>query len=115
VAGFAERHQKLERFLLKRFEEVHDEVITDHPHNESQRLLIGAYFTLEYSLDAAALFNPSIVPHPDQSGIAPGSLRFVMSLRATGEGHLSSIVFRTGVDDGEGKISTNQPTRFVTA
>ena len=111
---FAERHQKLERFLLKRFEEVRDHVITDRPLSESQRLLIGAYFTLEYSLEAAALFNPSIVPHPDQSALTPGSLRFVLSLRATGEGHLSSIVFRTGVIDGDGQISVNEPTRFVT-
>ena len=53
--------------------------------------------TMEYSIDSAALFNPSIVPHPDQSNLADGAVRFLMSLRATGEGHVSSIVFRTGV------------------
>ena len=62
----------------------------------TRRLLIGAYFTHEYSVEAAALFNPSIVLAPDQSGLASGSLRFVMSLRAVGEGHMSSIEFRYG-------------------
>ena len=65
--------------------------------SETKKSLIGAYFTMEYSIESAALFNPSIVPHPDQSNLAKGSLRFIMSLRATGEGHISSIVFRSGV------------------
>lgn len=112
---FAERHQKLHDFLLRRFEEVREHVVTDWPLSESRRLLIGAYFTLEYSLEAAALFNPSIVPHPDQSALPEGCLRFVLSLRATGEGHVSSIVFRTGVVDREGQISINPPTRYVAA
>lgn len=112
---FAGRHQKLERFLLKRFEEVRQHVITDRELNESQRMLIGGYFTLEYSLEAAALFNPSIVPHPDQSGVPADSLRFVLSLRATGEGHVSSIVFRSGVVDGTGAIQIKAPSHFVTA
>jgi predicted GH43/DUF377 family glycosyl hydrolase len=112
---FRERHVKLDGFLLRRFEEVRDHVITDRPLNDWQKLLVGAYFTLEYSLEAAALFNPSIVPHPDQSGLSPGVLRFVLSLRATGEGHVSSIVFRTGLVDENGQISINPPTRFITA
>ena len=69
----------------------------------------------EYSLEAAALFNPSIVPHPDQSVLSSGTLRFVLSLRATGNGHVSSIAFRTGVVDENSKISINPPTRFITA
>jgi len=77
--------------------------------------LLGAYFSHEYSLEAAALFNPSIVPHPDQSDLPEGSLRFVLSLRATGEGHISSIVFRTGIIDKDAKITINPPTPFVTA
>jgi predicted GH43/DUF377 family glycosyl hydrolase len=67
--------------------------------SETKRALIGAYFTMEYSIESAALFNPSIVPHPDQSNLDKGTLRFIMSLRATGEGHISSIVFRSGVLD----------------
>src|SRR5207248_645816 len=70
-------------------------------------------FTNEYALEAAALFNPSIVPHPDQSNLPPGSLRFILSLRATGEGHISSVTFRTGFVDAENKISINPPTRFL--
>lgn len=66
--------------------------------------LLGSYLTMEYSISAAALFNPSIVPHPDQSGLDDGRLRFIISLRATGEGHISSIVFRTGVLGGEQQI-----------
>jgi len=65
----------------------------------NRKLLIGAYFTMEYAVDSAALFNPSIVEHPDQSGINPGEKRVIVSLRATGEGHISSIVFRTGILD----------------
>ena len=65
--------------------------------SEQRRLLIGSYFLAEYSLESAALFNPSIVPHPDQTGLPPGALRFILSLRATGEGHISSITFRTGI------------------
>jgi len=75
-------------------------------------LLLGAYFTHEYSLEAAALFNPSIVPHPDQSELAPGALRFILSLRATGEGHISSITFRTGFLSPNGHITINTPTRY---
>ena len=80
--------------------------------SEERQLLLGAYFTHEYSLEAAALFNPSIVPHPDQSDLPPGSLRFILSLRATGEGHISSITFRTGFLDAEGNITINAPTRY---
>ena len=74
--------------------------------------LIGAYFTQQYALEAAALFNPSIVPHPDQAGCSPGELRFVMSLRAVGEGHLSTIEFRTGTISGESAISIEEPGPF---
>jgi predicted GH43/DUF377 family glycosyl hydrolase len=70
-----------------------------------QSLLIGAYFTNEYSLQSAALFNPSIVPHPDQEGVPAGALRFLMSLRATGEGHLSSIEFREGLVSVDGHLA----------
>ncbi len=112
-SDFVGRHQNLRESLLKRYEQVRGELPTDAPLSECRKLLIGAYLTQEYSLEAAALFNPSIVPHPDQSGLPEGSLRFVMSLRATGEGHVSSIVFRTGEVDREGGISIKTPTRLV--
>ena len=76
-----------------------------------RRLLIGAYFTHEYSIESAALSNPSIVPAPDQEGLAPGEQRFVLSLRAIGEGHISSIEFRSGVIDAEGQIEMDAPSR----
>lgn len=78
--------------------------------DEHRKLLIGAYFTMEYSVESAALFNPSIVAALDQSGLPEGSKRFIMSLRATGEGHLSSIVFRRGVIDTDGNIEHHEPS-----
>ncbi len=72
--------------------------------DEDHRRLVGAYFLHEYAFEAAALFNPSIVPHPDQAGCAPGALRFVLSLRAVGEGHVSSLAFRTGEIGADGAI-----------
>lgn len=111
---FHGRHQKPRDFFLQRFEAVRGYVLTDASLTENRRLLIGAYFTQEYALESAALFNPSIVWHPDQSGLEAGSRRFVLSLRATGEGHISSITFRSGVVDANSKILVDEPTRFVT-
>ncbi len=79
---------------------------------QARRLLIGAYFTMEYAVQSAALFNPSIVPHINQSGIPQGAVRFVMSLRATGEGHISSIVFRTGVIHADQTLEFDPLGRF---
>jgi predicted GH43/DUF377 family glycosyl hydrolase len=110
---FQDRHYKLRNFFLKRFEEVRPLLLTDAPLSEERRLLIGAYFTHEYALEAAALFNPSIVWHPDQSGLPEGTRRFVLSLRATGEGHISSITFREGTIDANNHIVLEKPTRYV--
>jgi predicted GH43/DUF377 family glycosyl hydrolase len=112
---FEGRHEKLQAFLLSRFDQVSEHLITDRQLNRCEQLLIGSYFTLEYSLEAAALFNPSIVPHPDQSGLEKGSMRFLLSLRATGEGHISSIVFRTGVINAQATITLDKPSPFVAA
>jgi predicted GH43/DUF377 family glycosyl hydrolase len=112
MSEFDDRHQKVRDFLRRRFEQVRQWLPTDQPMSGERELLIGAYFSHEYSFEAAALFNPSIVPHPDQSDLAPGVLRFVMSLRATGEGHISSVTFRTGMVDAQGSIKINEPTRF---
>lgn len=114
MAEFRSRHQRLRNYFLNRFEFVSHLLPTNQPLSDERKLLIGAYFTHEYSLEAAALFNPSIVPHPDQSGLSAGTLRFVLSLRATGEGHISSITFRTGTIDDQGKIQVDTPSRFVT-
>jgi predicted GH43/DUF377 family glycosyl hydrolase len=133
LADFGERHLKIREFFRRRFHEVRpylltepkvgelfrrrsDDVppslVTGESLSEERELLLGGYFSHEYSLEAAALFNPSIVPHPDQSDVAPGSLRFILSLRATGEGHVSSIVFRTGCLNANGDITIDVPSRY---
>ncbi len=112
---FRGRHQRTREFFLHRFEQVRKHLITDQPLTENRQLLIGSYFTSEYALESAALFNPSMVWHPDQTGLPAGSRRFIVSLRATGEGHISSITFRSGVIDAESRIRVDEPTRLVVA
>jgi len=111
-AEFADRHLKIQDFVRGRFDQVRRWLQTNGTVTDERQLLIGAYFTHEYSFEAAALFNPSVVPHPDQSDVPPGALRFILSLRATGEGHISSITFRTGMFDASNNITVNEPTRF---
>src|SRR5260370_12322888 len=110
---FSARHRDLDSSLLGIYRRVEAHVFTDRSLSTARRLLIGALFSGEYALESAAIFNPSIVPHPDQSGLEPGALRFIMSLRAIGEGHISSIEFRTGVLSPLGEISAEKVTRFV--
>ena len=81
--------------------------------SRNRRLLVGSYFTAEYSIESAALFNPSIVPHLNQENLPAGAVRFIMSLRATGEGHVSSIVFRTGVIYSDQRIQMDPPARLT--
>ncbi|MBE9469486.1 MAG: glycoside hydrolase family 130 protein [Bacteroidetes bacterium] len=102
---FEKRHIKLKEILLQHYKNV--EPLVDMPEIKSlqKKLLLGTYLTKEYSVESAALFNPSIVPHPNQENLNEGELRFVLSLRATGEGHISSIEFRTGKITKEGKIT----------
>ena len=97
MKDFSSRHEDLTHIFERHFNLVKHHVKEGTMLSETQRTLIGVYFTKEYAIESAALFNPSIVPHPIQGHLEPGSLRFVMSLRATGEGHISSIVFRSGV------------------
>ena len=113
MSDFEERHQRLWIFYLNRFEQMKKYLLTDQQLSDERKLLIGAYFTQEYSVESAALFNPSMIWHPDQSDLPEGSRRFILSLRATGEGHISSITFRSGVIDKENKITISEPTRFV--
>lgn len=113
-AEFSQRHPQTANRFLDRFDQVREWLSPDVELSEQRKLLIGAYFMAEYSLESAALFNPSIVPHPDQSGLPPGDLRFVLSLRATGEGHVSSITFRTGVIHADHGIEVSTPTGFLT-
>ncbi len=112
-ADFDSRHLDIESALLQHFAKVQSEIFTQRPLSRSRQMLIGALFSGEYSLESAALFNPSIVPHPDQNGVHEGGLRFILSLRATGEGHISSIEFREGVISSEGQITLTPVSRFV--
>ena len=81
--------------------------------SRNQCLLIGAYLTTEYSIESAALFNPSIVLHQNQHNLPEGAVRFTMSLRATGEGHVSSIVFRTGIITSDYQIQIDPCRRLA--
>ncbi|TWU46684.1 hypothetical protein Poly59_56570 [Rubripirellula reticaptiva] len=96
-ADFESRHRHMNLVWRDHFNEAAELVPGLSNVDDSRKLLIGSYFTMEYAFASAALFNPSITLHPDQKGIGENSLRFIMSLRSTGEGHVSSIVFRTGV------------------
>lgn len=91
-----ERHRDVDALLLRRFDDVADQLLDPHAITSEQRRLIGAYLSQEYAFEAAALFNPSAVLHPDQSGAPEGGVRFVISLRGIGEGHVSSATFRSG-------------------
>lgn len=106
---YADRHADLPGLLNEHFTLVAHRVGAASDIPETARLLVGAYFTHEYSIEAAALFNPSIVLSPDQRGVLPGEARVVMSLRAVGEGHLSSIEFRGGIAGADGQIRIDDP------
>jgi predicted GH43/DUF377 family glycosyl hydrolase len=113
-AEFSQRHQQIRGRFLERYEQVRESLAMAEEISEERRLLIGSYFLAEYSLESAALFNPSIVPHPDQTGLPSGALRFILSLRATGEGHISSITFRTGIIHPDLGIEVLPATGFLT-
>lgn len=113
MTHFAGRHEDIGHIFERHLNEVKDYLPRDTMLSDVQRALLGAYFTKEYSIESAALFNPSIVPHPDQSHLKKGSLRFVMSLRATGEGHVSSIAFRSGVLDRHNAFLFDPVSDFV--
>ena len=115
IADFGSRHADIRVIWRQHFEKVRAHVFSSSPLSETRQLYIGALFSGEYSLEAAALFNPSIVPHPDQNGLADGELRFILSLRATGEGHVSSIEFRTGIVRADYSITVEEPSRFVSS
>ena len=102
IARFDGRHRDLVGTFRRHAAEVSDRLDPQIELTETRQLLLGATFTSEYAIEGAALCNPSIVAHPDQSGVPPGGLRFVMSVRAIGEGHRSSIGFRTGMVDASG-------------
>ena len=106
---YTTRHRDLPGVLEANYARIAHRVPDDVVLSDARRSLVGAWFTHEYSVEAAALFNPSAVAHPDQSGLEPGWTRFVLSLRAVGEGHLSSVEFRSGVVGPVGELSIDEP------
>jgi predicted GH43/DUF377 family glycosyl hydrolase len=114
LGEFENRHERLEEFFQNRFLKVRHHLADQAEISPERQLLIGSYFSHEYSPESAALFNPSIVPHPDQTELPEGALRFILSLRATGEGHISSIVFRVGIISAQHRITLTPPVPLVT-
>lgn len=112
LAEFNDRHDDIRRIFHERYTQIQSLLPTDRPLDENRRLLIGSYFINEYSFESSALFNPSIVPAPDADPQAP-NCRFILSLRATGEGHISSITFRTGEVRADGTIHLDPTSRIV--
>ncbi|HEX7872361.1 MAG TPA: glycoside hydrolase family 130 protein [Sphingobium sp.] len=116
LIGFEARHWQTRRVFMTRFAEVAGLLkLDDKGISDARCQLIGAYFCHEYSYAAAALMNPSVVPHPDQTGLSSGSMRIVLSLRAVGEGHISSIAFREGIITHEGGLHLAPEPPFATA
>ena len=110
---FRTRHSNIAAVFEQHYRNVMSMVGESDDLEHDRRLLIGSYFTMEYSIESAALFNPSIVAHPSQPELPDGAVRFIMSLRATGEGHVSSIVFRTGVIHSDHEIELDSSRRFA--
>lgn len=109
---FRTRHSNIASIFEQHYHNAMAAIGASTTAETNRRLLVGSYFTMEYSIESAALFNPSIVPHIDQRNLPEGAVRFIMSLRATGEGHVSSIVFRTGVIYSDHEVQTDPVSRF---
>ena len=114
LENFDGRHRNLLDTFDARATEMEEAFDPHASFTKAQRRLIGAYFLHEYTFEASALFNPSIVRHPDQSGAPHGGCRFVLSLRAVGEGHISSLTFRSGAIDVDGNVTVDPTARLAT-
>ncbi len=113
LENFEGRHRNLLNIFETRAEEMEEAFAPHAELDKTQRRLIGAYFLNEYSFEASALFNPSIVRHPDQSGSTENSCRFILSLRAVGEGHISSLTFRSGTISSDGSVAVDPTARLA--
>ena len=113
LENFAGRHRNLLDIFEKRAAEMEEAFVPHALLNKTQRGLIGAYFLNEYSFEASALFNPSIVRHPDQTGAPDHGCRFILSLRAVGEGHVSSLTFRSGTIAADGSVTVDPTARLA--
>jgi predicted GH43/DUF377 family glycosyl hydrolase len=113
LGEFENRHEHVELIFNNRYLQVQRFIGSLEDISVERQTLIGSYFSHEYSPESAALFNPSIVLHPDQTGLPSGSIRFILSLRATGEGHISSITFRTGNVNAKHRVTLTPSVPFV--
>jgi predicted GH43/DUF377 family glycosyl hydrolase len=115
LENFEGRHRNLLETFEARADEMEEALAPHGTFSKVQRQLIGSYFLNEYSFEASALFNPSIVPHPDQTDAPKGGLRFILSLRAIGEGHVSSLTFRTGTIAADGSLTVDPTARLASS
>jgi hypothetical protein len=113
LENFEGRHRNLLASFGARADEMEDAFSSHTVFTKLQRQLVGAYFLHEYSFEASALFNPSIVAHPDQTGAPDGGCRFILSLRAVGEGHISSLTFRSGFIAADGSVTVDPSARLA--
>lgn len=113
IVDFGTRHKDISQVFKRSFTEIKECVPEYLELSEERKCLLGAFFTHEYSVQAAAFFNPSIVMHPDQSHLDKKCLRFILSFRSTGEGHISSIEFRSGALDEKNNICFDTVSRFL--
>lgn len=117
LRDFSKRHRSISRIFEKHFNKLSPLFkrfgFDQHTLTSAQKVLIGSYFTMEYSIEAAAFFNPSMIMDPDQSELAPDEKRVIISFRATGEGHISSVVFRSGILDGNNNITIVPPGKML--
>src|SRR5271168_1583799 len=113
AASLEERHRDVDQLLRRRYEELSGLMADRAVPTPDQCKLIGAYFSEEFSFESAALFNPSVVAHPDQSGAGAGGLRILVSLRGIGEGHISSLAFRTGTWGADGAVIMEEPGKYA--
>ncbi len=113
LENFQGRHRHLLSTFERRADEMEEAFAAHAAFTKTQRQLVGAYFVHEYSFEASALFNPSIVMHPDQTGAPAGGCRFILSLRAVGEGHISSLTFRSGTIAANGAVSVDPSARLA--
>ena len=113
IARMDDRHRYVDQVLARRNMELSGLLADRPPATPDQLKLIAAYFSEEFSFESAALFNPSVVAHPDQSGVEAGGLRILLSLRGIGEGHVSSLTFRTGTWSADGALTLDEPSRYA--
>lgn len=113
LTNYSERHKNIWDAFDKNYNEIKRFIPENVQMSNNRRALLGAYFSSEYSIQAAAFFNPSIIPHPNQNGVKDGGLRFILSFRSVGEGHISSIEFRSGVVDKDCNFDFDQVSRYA--